>query len=73
VAPVAPSSSHVTDDCAFAPPLATASGRLKLKVVSQLDPSNAGKVAPALPLDQLLAAAAGEQDRRLDRTTVLRL
>src|ERR1700690_3358184 len=73
LAPLAPPSSHVNDDYAFAPPLATASGRLKLNVVSQLDPSNGGKVAPALSLDRLLAAAPGEQDRRLDQTTVLRL
>jgi hypothetical protein len=53
--------------------LATASGRLKLKVVSQLDPSDAGKVAPALSLSRLSAAAAGGQDRRGDQTTVLRL
>jgi hypothetical protein len=73
LAPVASPNSHVNDDYAFAPPLATASGRLRLKVVSQLDPSNAGKVFPALSLDRLLTAAAGEQDRRLDQTTVLRL
>jgi hypothetical protein len=73
LAPVVPPSSHVNDDYAFAPPLATASGRLRLKVVSQLDPSNAGKVVPALSRDLTLAAAAGEQDRLHERTTVLRL
>ena len=73
LAPLTPPISHVNDNFAFAPPLATTSGRLKLKVVSALDPSNAGKVIPAVSGDRLLIAAAGEQDRRHSRATVLRL
>ena len=72
-APLTPPRAYVNDNFAFAPPLATTSGRLKLKVVSALDPSNAGKVAPSLASDRPLAAAVGEQDRRHSRATVLRL
>src|ERR1700730_8175455 len=64
LAPLTPPSSHVNDHFQFAPPLATTSGRLKLKVVSALDPSNAGKVALGLSSDRLLVAAVGEQDCR---------
>ena len=72
-APLRPPSSHVNDNFEFAPPLATTSGRLKLKVVSALDLSNAGKVVLDLSNERLLEAAVGEQDRRHSRATVLRL
>jgi len=73
LAPLTPPSSHVNDNFEFAPPLATTSGRLKLKVVSALDLSNAGKVVLDLSNERLLEAAVGEQDRRHSRATVLRL
>jgi hypothetical protein len=72
-APLVPSNSRADGDYAFAPPLATTGGRLKLVVVSSLDVSSVVGDAPALPIARPFAAALGGQPRPQHQPTVLRL
>jgi hypothetical protein len=72
-APLAPSSSRADGDYAFAPPLATTSGRLKLVVVSSLDVSSVVGNAPAMANGRPIAATGGRQRRSQAQPTVLRL
>jgi hypothetical protein len=72
-APVAPPNSHVDGDYAFAPPLATTAGRLKLVVVSALDVSNVAGMTPAILSGRPLVVAAAGLEHRQNQATVLRL
>jgi hypothetical protein len=73
-APLVPSSSRADGDYAFAPPLATTGGRLRLVVVSWLDVSSVVWLAPViLPGRPCTAAALGWQERQQNQPTVLRL
>jgi hypothetical protein len=72
-APLVPPSSHVGGDYAFAPPLATTPGRLRLVVVSSLDVSRVAGIAPVIVPGRPYTAAASGDDRPQNRTTVLRL
>ena len=72
-APLVPSNSRADGDYAFAPPLATTSGRLKLVVVSSLDVSSVVGNAPAMANRRTIAAAGGRQRPAQGQPTVLRL
>ena len=72
-APLAPSSSRADGDYAFAPPLATTSGRLKLVVVSSLDVSSVVGNAPAIANGRPIAVTSGRPRRSQGQPTVLRL
>jgi hypothetical protein len=72
-APLVPSNSRADGDYAFAPPLATTSGRLKLVVVSSLDVSSVVGNAPAMANGRPIAATGGRQQRSQAQPTVLRL
>jgi hypothetical protein len=72
-APVAPSSSRADGDYAFAPPLATTGGRLKLVVVSPLDVSGVVRNASAVAGGRPFAALLHGRQRPQSQPTVLRL
>src|SRR5712691_4403648 len=72
-APLVPPSSHVDGDYAFAPPLATTPGRLRLVMVSSLDVSSVVGIAPLIVPGRPCTVAVGGQDRPQNRPTVLRL
>jgi hypothetical protein len=72
-APLVPANTRVDGDYAFAPPLATAAGRLRLVVVSALDGSSVDATIPVIALGRPFASAAGGQRRLLIQSTVLRL
>jgi hypothetical protein len=71
-APLVPANSRADGDYAFAPPLATTAGRLKLVVLSSLDASNVVGIAPVIVLGRPFVAAGGQQRPR-SQPTVLRL
>jgi hypothetical protein len=71
--PFAPLSTHVDGDYAFAPPLATTAGRLRLVVVSSLDVSSVVGIAPAIAPGRPFTVAVGEPEHPLLHPTVLRL
>src|SRR3984893_12423121 len=60
--PLVPPSTHVDGDYAFAPPLSTTAGRLRLVVVSALDVSNLVGIPPVIALGRPFAAAVGGQE-----------
>src|SRR5580700_1026360 len=72
-APLVPPSSHVDGDYAFAPPLATTGGRLRLLVVSSLDVSSVVWLAPVILPGRPYTAAVGAHQRPQSQPTVLRL
>jgi hypothetical protein len=72
-APLVPPSSHVDGDDAFAPPLATTGGRLRLVVVSSLDVSSVVWLAPVILPGRPFRADVGGQERPQTQPTVLRL
>jgi hypothetical protein len=72
-APLAPANARVDGDYAFAPPLVTTAGRLRLIVVSPLDSSSAVWVAPVMAPGRPFAAAVDRQDHPQSPPTVLRL
>src|ERR1700732_1805042 len=72
-APLAPSSSRADGDYAFAPPLATTDGRLKIVVVSSLDVLGVSRNAPVIAIGRSLAAPGGGRQRPKNQPTVLRL
>ena len=72
-APLVPSNSRADSDYAFAPPLATTGGRLKLVVVSSLDVSDVVGKAPVMAISRPFAAAGGGRQRPQNQPTVLRL
>ena len=72
-APLAPSSSRADGDYAFAPPLATPGGRLKLVVVSPLDGSGVVRKASAVAGGRPLAAIVRGRQRPRSQPIVLRL
>jgi hypothetical protein len=72
-APLAPENSRADGDYAFAPPLATTAGRLKLVVLSSLDVSNVVGIVPVIVLVRPVAAAVGRPQHPPSQPTVLRL
>jgi hypothetical protein len=72
-APLAPSNSRADGDYAFAPPLATTGGRLKIVVVSSLDVLGAGRNAPVIAIGRPFAAVDSGRLRPQNQPTVLRL
>ena len=72
-APLAPSSSCADGDYAFAPPLSTTGGRLKLVVVSPLDVWSVVRTAPVMAIGWPFVALAGDRQRPQNQPTVLRL
>ena len=71
--PLMPSNSRADGDYAFAPPLATTGGRLKLVVISSLDVSSVVGNAPAMAIGRPIAAAGDRRQRPQGQPTVLRL
>ena len=71
--PLVPPSTHVDGDYAFAPPLATTSGRLRLLVLSSLDGSSVAGFAPLMEPGRAFTVAVGEQELPQIHPTVLRL
>src|ERR1700730_10341286 len=71
--PLVPSNSRADGDYAFAPPLATTGGRLKLIVVSSLDVSSVVRNTPVIAIGRPCAAVAGGRPRPQNQPTVLRL
>ena len=72
-APLVPSNSRADGDYAFAPPLATTGGRLKLVVVSPLDVWGVVRNAPVVEIGWPFVAVAGGRQRSQNQPTVLRL
>src|SRR5260221_12878049 len=73
-APLVPSNPRVEGDYAFAPPLATTAGRLRLVVVSTLDLSSVLGIRGAIAPGQPSADAFGGRQRSLQiHPTILRL
>jgi hypothetical protein len=72
-APLAPSHSRADGDYAFAPPLGTTGGRLKLVVVSSLDVLGVVRTAPVMAIGRPFAADVGGRQRPQNQPTVLRL
>jgi hypothetical protein len=71
-APLVPPHPRVDGDYAFAPPLATTAGRLRLVVVGPRDVANVVGVVPVRALNRLIPAA-GNQRRLQIEPAVLRL
>ena len=71
--PLLPPTTHVDGDYAFAPPLATTAGRLRLDVVSSPDAWNVAGIAPIIAAGRPLTAAVGEPEHPQIHPTVLRL
>jgi hypothetical protein len=71
--PLVPSNSRADGDYAFAPPLATTGGRLKLIVVSSLDVSSVVGNVPAVANSRPVAATGSRPQRSQGQPTVLRL
>jgi hypothetical protein len=71
--PLMPSNSRADGDYAFAPPLATTGGRLKLVVVSSLDVSSVVGNAPVMTSPAPIVPAGGVPQRPQGQPTVLRL
>jgi hypothetical protein len=72
-APLAPSNQRVEGDYAFAPPLATTAGRLRLVVLATLEVSSV-KISRFTTRGRQFAAAFGGQRQSLQiQATVLRL
>jgi hypothetical protein len=72
-APLVPSSSRADGDYAFAPPLATTGGRLKLVVVSSRDVSNVVGNATVMAIGRPFAVTVDGPQRQQNQPTVLRL
>jgi hypothetical protein len=72
-APLAPSNSRAAGDYAFAPPLATTGGRLKLVVVSSLDVLGVVRNAPVIAIGRPFAAVVDGRRRPQNQPIVLRL
>jgi hypothetical protein len=72
-APIVPPNARVDGDYAFAPPLATAAGRLRLLVVSSLDGSSGVGVVPVIDLGRPVAPPDGKPRRPQIQPAVLRL
>ena len=70
--PLVPPSTHVDGDYAFAPPLSTTAGRLRLVVVSSLDVTAVG-ISPGIASDRLFTASVGGHGRPPTHPIVLRL
>ena len=71
--PLMPSNSRADGDYAFAPPLATTGGRLKLVVISSLDVSSVVGNAPVMAIGRPIVAASDRRQRPQGQPTVLRL
>jgi hypothetical protein len=72
--PLAPPSAHVDGDYAFAPPLATTTGRLRLVVVSSLDATGVVDTTPVIVAGgRPLAVVVSGHERPPVPPTVLRL
>ena len=73
-APLVPSNTRVEGDYAFAPPLATTAGRLRLVVVSTLDVSSVVGIRRATAPGRPSADAFGGRQQSLQiQPTILRL
>ena len=74
-APFRPVDSRVHGDYAYAPPLVTPAGRLKIVVASTLDALNGIRITPVvIPLSRPFAATFGGQQRSPQiQPTILRL
>ena len=71
--PLAPLNSRADGDYAFAPPLATTGGRLKLVVVSSRDVSNVVGNASVMAIGRPFAVTVDGPQRQQNQPTVLRL
>jgi hypothetical protein len=71
--PLVPVSSRADGDYAFAPPLATTSGRLKLVVVSSLDVSDLVGNVPLTAVGRPFGTAGSRRRRPQNEPTVIRL